>query len=306
MTAFLARRATGTVVVLLALYSASFLLMRAAPGGPFDADRALDPVTLGALRAQYHLDEPLAAQLGRGLGGLVRGDLGPSLLHRDLSVAAVLREGLATSAPLGLAALVLGLLAGAACAMAGAMRPGGALDRLVELSAAACLALPTFVLAGLLILALAFSGPGLPAAGWGRPAHMILPCLTLAAAPAAAVFRTLRTSLSHSLPQSAWRAARARGLSRRAVLMRHALRPALLPLTGLLPPLGAAVLTGSLVVERIFGLPGLGRAFVDSALARDYPLCLGALLLYTLLLAVLQTVCDLGAGRLDPRVRLAA
>lgn len=297
----LLRRLVAFLLTLLGVHAVTFLLVRGAAGGPFDAERELPPEVEAALARQYHLDEPLPRQYLRAVGDLLRGDLGPSLRYRGLQVGEVLAGALPLSLALGGLALAVALLLGLAGGLAGGARPGGAADHLTRVASSAALALPSFVLAGLFILLFSFHLGWLPPAGSGGLRHLLLPALALGLPVAAQVARLARGAALEVFSSSAWRAARARGLSPVRLLLRHALPRVLVPVVGFLGPATAGLLTGSLVVEQVFALPGLGAHFVQAALNRDYTLALGATILYTALLGLLSFLADLALWRLDPR-----
>jgi ABC-type dipeptide/oligopeptide/nickel transport system permease component len=299
------------------------VLMRSVRGGPFSAERALHPEVERSLQARYHLDWPLWKQylqyvgpvnLGeRGprwlggdgsapYGGLLALDLGPSFRYRDYTVNAVLAQSLPISATLGALALAWALLIGVPCGVLSAVRRGSSLDLGLRVVATLGIALPNFVLAGLAILVFAFGLGVLPPAGWGEPRHMLLPSLVLGAPFAAYVARLLRAGMLEVLSQDYVRTARAKGLAPRVVLVRHALRAGVLPVVSYLGPATAGILTGSLVVEKIFAIPGAGAHFVNGALNRDYTLAMGVTVVYTALVFGLNALVDLAQAALDPRI----
>jgi oligopeptide transport system permease protein len=310
------------VATLWVVTTVSFFLMRAVPGGPFSEDRSLNPAVEANVQARYHLDWPLWKQylqyvgplnlgeqglFGDGsdrLGGVLSGDLGPSFRHRDLTVNDVIAQSLPISLALGLAALVWALGLGLPAGLISALRPGSRLDVALRGVALLGIVLPNFVLAALAILLFAFALDLLPVAGWGGLEHLWLPSFALGAPFAAYVARLVRTGVIEVLGEDWIRTARAKGLPPRIILLRHALRGGLLPLVSYLGPAVAGILTGSLVIERIFGIPGTGSHFVGSALNRDYTLAMGVTLLYTALVYVLNTVVDLCYTMLDPRIEL--
>ncbi len=297
--------AIPTLLVLIVL---AFVLMRLAPGGPFASERNLPPVVEANLNERYGLDQPLGSQLLRYLSNLARGDFGPSLYYRDHDVADLIREGFPTSLRLGLAAILLALVAGVTVGIAAARRPGSGLDHALMGAAIAGISIPNFVVAPLLILVFAVWLGWLPASGAGPGATlglrgMILPVLALALPQFAYVARLTRTSMLEVLDSGYMLAARAKGLPERQRLLRHGLRPALLPVVSYLGPATAAVITGSVVIEEIFGLPGLGKYFVQAALNRDYFLVLGVVVFYGFLVVLANLLVDLCYGLLDPRVR---
>jgi len=295
--------AVPTLFVLAAL---SFFLMHAAPGGPFDAERRLPPEIEARLNAQFHLDEPAWRQFGRYLGGLAQGDLGPSLQYEGRSVASLIGEGAPVSAAVGAAALMLALVGGVALGALAALRRDSLLDRGLMLAALVGLSLPAYVVAPLLVLVFALLLGWLPAGGWdGSVAALVLPAIALALPQLAAIARLTRSALGDVLAAPWIRTARAKGLPEHVVILRHALRPALLPVVAWLGPAAAALMTGSVVVEQVFGIPGIGRHFVQGALNRDYTLVLGVVLFYGALVIVFNFLVDLACGALDPRSRAA-
>ncbi len=325
MIRFLARRAAWFALTLWVVVTASFFLMHAVRGGPFSAERALHPAIEGNLRARYHLDWPLWKQYlqyvgplnldqhrarvlgGDGanvLGGLLTLDFGPSFKYRDFTVNDILAQSLPISLALGVLALGWALALGLASGILSAVWRGGAVDLLVRFLATLGMALPNFVLAGFLILALVFGAGLFPPAGWGSLRHLVLPSLALGAPFAAHVSRLTRSGMLDVLSQDWIRTARAKGLPERLVVLRHALRGGCLPVVSYLGPATAGILTGSLVIEKIFAIPGTGTHLVNSALNRDYTLSMAVTVLYTVLVYSLNTLVDLVYTLLDPRIRL--
>jgi ABC-type dipeptide/oligopeptide/nickel transport system permease component len=302
--AFLMRRAAWIVVTLVLVFTLTFALMRIVPGGPFDADVAADPEIREKLLRQYGLDRPPLLLWADTLGQVLRGDLGPSLKMRDFSVNEILAQGLPRSALLGLLSLLLAILLGVPAGVLAAARRGPA-DRAIMTAAALGLALPNFVVAMLLLIPFSFELGWFPPAGSGSLRHLVLPAVALAAPIAAAIARLVRSGMIDQLARDHVRTARAKGLGPARVLFLHALPPALLPVVAYLAPAAAAVLTGSLVIEAIFAIPGMGSHFVQAALARDYPLAMGAVLVYTVIVASLNAAVDALLTVLDPRVKLA-
>ncbi|MGF7150654.1 oligopeptide transport system permease protein [Sphingomonas zeicaulis] len=305
MLHLLIRRLLTAIPTLLGVVILSFVLMRLAPGGPFDGERPLDAATRAALNAAYGLDKPLPEQILLYLGRLAHGDFGPSLVYRDFTVTDLIVQGLPVSLTLGALALVLAVALGVAAGIGAATDPRGWRDRVLMLGSTILTALPSFVVAPILVLLLALWGGWLPASGWGegRPANLILPVIALALPVAGAIAKLTRAGLAGVLTKDHILAARARGLTPARLLIRHALRPALLPVASYLGPAAAGLLTGAVVIETVFALPGLGRYFVQGALNRDYPLVLGVVLLYAGLIVAFNLVADLLYGWLDPRVR---
>ena len=305
MLALLARRLLTALPTLAAVVILSFLLMRVAPGGPFDGERALDPATRDALMSAYGLDRPLPEQIGRYAWRLAHGDFGPSLVYRDFTVTDLVVQGLPVSLTLGGLALVLALVLGISAGLSAAARAGSRWDRALMLAMTLLTAFPTFVTGPLLVLVFGLWTGWLPVSGWGGgdPAHLILPVIALALPVAGAIAKLSRAGLAEALGQDHIRTARARGLAPARLLLRHALRPALVPVASYLGPAAAGLLTGAVVIETIFALPGLGRYFVQGALNRDYPLVLGVVMLYAGLIILFNLVADLIYGWLDPRMR---
>lgn len=306
MIGFAFRRLLQAIPTLFVVVTLSFFLMRLAPGGPFDLERPLPPAAMENLRRLYGLNDPLIVQYGRYLASLVQGDFGPSFSFRDLTVNDLFARGLPVSATLGALALALALSAGIALGALAAFRRGALADRLVGLTASLGLAVPNFVVAPLLQILFGLSLRWLPVGGWdgGSPKNLILPVITLALPQIAAVARLTRASLVEVLHEPHIRTLRAIGLPPWRVALR-ALRAALLPVIATLGPVAAGLLTGSVVVETIFGLPGIGRYFVDGALNRDYTLVMGTVVLVAVMVIVFNLLADLIAAWVDPRLRLS-
>ncbi|MEX0735481.1 MAG: ABC transporter permease subunit [Steroidobacteraceae bacterium] len=302
---FVVRRLLGAIPTLALIVALSFLLTRLAPGGPFDEEQSLPPEIRANLEAAYGLDQPVHVQFGRYVAGLARGDFGPSFKFRDFTVSELIASGLPVSLTLGAAALGLALALGIPAGVWAALSRGRAADRLVMTFAVAGISVPVFVIAPLLALLFGVWLRWLPVAGWmpGRPSDLVLPVVTLALPVIAYLARLTRGSLLEILRAPWIRAARARGLPERAVIVRHALPASLLPVVSYLGPAAAAVLAGSLVVETLFGLPGMGRHLVQGALNRDYTLVMGMVIVYAALMIVLNLVADLVYAWLDPRIR---
>jgi oligopeptide transport system permease protein len=299
------QRLATAVPTLLVLVTLTFFLMRAAPGGPFDRERKLPPEIERALMAEYHLDESLPRQYLRYLGGLVRGDLGPSFQYEGYRVTELIAQGLPVSATLGALAMTLALALGLPLGTAAALRHRRWPDHTLMGFAVLGVSIPSYVIAPLLVLAFAVTLRWLPAGGWeaGRASDVVLPVVALALPQVSSIARLIRGSLLDVLHQPYIRTARAKGLPPRLVLLRHAARPALIPLLSYLGPATAGILTGSVVVEQVFDLPGIGRYFVQGALNRDYTLVLGVVVVYGALIIACNFLVDLAYGVLDPRMR---
>ncbi len=304
MGALIFRRLLTAIPTLLAVVIASFALMRFAPGGPFDGERPLDEETRAALEASYGLDLPLHEQIWLYLTRMMQGDFGPSLVYRDFTVTELVAQSLPISLTLGGLAIVLALTLGLAAGMFAALRPGGWLDEILMLKATMATALPSFVTGPFLVLVFALWLGCLPVGGLGNgPQFWILPVIALALPVAGAIAKLARAGLATTLAQEHIRTAKARGLSKSQIIIRHCLRPALVPVASYLGPAAAGLLTGAVVIETVFGLPGLGRYFVQGALNRDYPLIMAVITLYAALIILFNLFADLLYGWLDPRTR---
>jgi oligopeptide transport system permease protein len=304
MLAYAARRLAAVLPTLLVIVTLAFVVVRLAPGGPFDAEQSLPPEVKANLERAYGLDQPLSSQYLHYLGGVMHGDFGPSLKYRDLSVRALIAQGLPVSIMLGLAALAVALAAGVPLGTWAALRRGTPIDHGIMSVAVLGVALPSFVTGPLLVLAFGLGLHWLPVAGWQprEPRYLILPVVTLALPLIAYIARLVRSSLLEVLQSDYIRAARARGLGTRRIIWRHALPPALLPVVSYLGPATAFVVTGSLVVETVFGLPGAGRYLVEGAINRDYTLVMGMVIVYGVITLLCNLAADLIYGWLDPRI----
>jgi oligopeptide transport system permease protein len=304
MIAFVVRRLIGLVATVWIVYTATFFLAYAVPGGPFSSDRKLDPEVEANLKRAYNLDLPVYQQYFIQLGRAVRGDLGPSYRLADFTVAEIIAQGLPISAALGVLALAFAILLGLAAGIVSAVYRGTLADVLLMTAATIGIALPSFVIASLAILLFVFLIPLFPAAGWGTVRQLVLPAVCLGALYAAEIARITRNGMLDTLSQDYIRTARAKGLGQTAIVLRHALPGTLLPVVSFLGPATAGILTGSVVMEKIFAIPGLGWHFVQAALQRDILLEMGLVLLYTVLLCTMNFLVDLSYAILDPRVEL--
>jgi oligopeptide transport system permease protein len=306
MLRFIGRRLLVAIPTLLLVITLAFFMMRAAPGGPFDMDRRLSPEIERNVLARYGMNRPLGAQYLSYLAGVARGDLGPSLKYKDKSVLQILRENAPVSLELGGLAIALAAATGVSLGVLAAARQNGGLDNLVTGVAVLGVCIPTFVTAPLLVLAFGSKLGWLPSGGWNDGAwrNLVLPVIVLALPQVAVISRLTRAGMVEALRANYIRTARAKGLPEHRVIVGHALRAAILPLVSYLGPACAGLLTGSLVVERIFNLPGLGRFFVMSALQRDYTVVMGMVIVYAALILALNLLADLLHAALDPRVRL--
>jgi oligopeptide transport system permease protein len=307
MIGYALRRLLGAIPTLFVIVTLAFFMMRAAPGGPFDSQRKLTPEVERNIKAAYDLDKPLTQQYLIYLGKVVHGDLGPSYKNKDFTVVQLIATGLPVSARLGLCAMALALLLGTFLGVNAALKQNQWEDYSVMTVAMLGITIPTFVTAPILTLLLGIYAGWLPVGGWngGALANMILPVTVLALPQTAVVARLMRGSMIEVLRTNYIRTARAKGLPTHRIVLGHALRAAALPLVSYVGPALAAALTGSLVVEEIFGLPGIGRYFVQGALNRDYTLVLGVVICYATLIIVLNFLADIVYGILDPRIRLS-
>jgi oligopeptide transport system permease protein len=305
MLRFAVRRIATLVPTLFVIITLSFLIIRLAPGGPFDDEQGLAPAIKANLDAAYGLDQPLATQYLKYLGGLLHGDFGPSFKFRDTQVTELIAQGFPVSLTLGACAILLAMLIGIPLGACAALRRNGALDHGTRAFAALGIALPSFVVGPLFALVFGLYLHWLPVAGWerGAPRYLVLPVLTLALPVMASVARLTRTSFIEVMRTNFIRTARAKGIGELRILLRHGLRPALMPVVSYLGPATAFVVTGSLVVETIFGLPGTGRYLVQGAINRDYTLVMGMIIVYGTLTLLCNLIADLLYGWLDPRVR---
>lgn len=307
MFAYALRRIAGLVPTLFVLVSLSFFIIRLAPGSPFDQEQQLPPVVRANLEAAYGLDAPLFTQYLRYVAGVAQGDLGPSFRYKDYRVNELIGAGLPLSLTIGLAAAVLAFLLGVPLGMFAAWRADSFADHALMNLSLLGVVLPGFVVGPLLALLFGVYWPIFRVAGYepGDASYLVLPVITLALPVCAYVARLTRGSMQEMLRSNYIRTAWAKGLPARVVLLKHALRPALIPVVSYLGPAIAFVITGSLVVESVFGLPGSGRYLVQGAIDRDYPLVMGMILVYGVFTLVCNLVADLLYGWLDPRVRLA-
>jgi len=298
------QRLLGLIPTLLMLITIAFFLIRIAPGGPFDAEKTLPPEIQANLNAKYHLDEPLLQQYFRYLGQVVTLDFGPSFQYKDWTVNELIAQGFPVSLTVGLTAIVLAFFTGTLLGIAAALRQNSAVDYSLMGFAMLGISIPNFVIAPILILLMAVYAGWLPAGGWDWSiSSMVLPVITLALPAIAYIARLTRGSMIEVLHSNFIRTARAKGLPELVVIRRHALRPALLPVISYLGPAIAGMISGSVVIERIFSIPGLGSYFVQGALNRDYTLVMGVVIFYGVLILVLNFLVDLIYAWLNPKIR---
>jgi oligopeptide transport system permease protein len=307
MLRFIGRRLLIAIPTLFLVVTVAFFMMRAAPGSPFDGDRKLSPEIEANVMAKYGMDRPLHEQYGAYLAGVAQGDLGPSLKYKDKTVLQILQENYRVSLTLGLSAIILATIIGVSLGVLAALRQNQTTDYVVMTIAILGVCIPTFVTAPVLVLVIASKLGWLPSAGWngGALPNLVLPIVVLTLPQVAIISRLTRAGMVEVLRSNYIRTARAKGLPENRIVRRHALRAAILPLVSYLGPAAAGLITGSLVVEKIFNLPGLGKFFVISALQRDYTVVMGMVIFYAALILILNLIADLLHAVLDPRVRLS-
>lgn len=322
MFIYVIRRILWAIPVLFLVILVTFVMARAVPGGPFDraGDRSLPESTRKNLEAKYNLDKPLAVQFTQYLGGVLQGDLGPSYAYRGRSVNDIIAQTFPISAQLGMLSLILGLIIGLPAGIVAALRQNTWLDYTSSFIAILGLSLNNIVLGPFLIYLFSVRMGWFPAARWGVNykelylgffppmttefwLHAVLPVVTIGTAVSASFARLSRASLLQTIREDYVRTARAKGLSQRVTIVRHALKNSMIPVVTILGPLFAAIVTGGFVVERIFGIAGMGEFFVTSITNRDYPVILGTTLFYAVLLVLANIVVDIAYAWLDPRIR---
>jgi oligopeptide transport system permease protein len=304
MLRYFLRRLLVAIPTMFAIIAISFFMIRIAPGGPFDANRKATPEVMANLNKAYHLDEPLYEQFGRYLWGVVHLDFGPSFKYRDYTVSELILRGFPISAEIGLWALLVATTIGISIGTLAALRQNSVIDYLVMTVGMVGVAVPTFITAPIFQLIFALTFRWLPVAGWdGGWQHKILPVVALSLPPIAAISRLTRGSMIESLRSNHVRTARAKGLGIRLTVWRHALLGGLLPTIAYLGPATAGIVTGSVVIERVFSIPGIGRYFVEAASNRDYTLVMGTVIFYGGLIILANLLVDLTYSLLDPKVR---
>jgi oligopeptide transport system permease protein len=300
---FAAKRLIGAIPTLFLIVTFSFFLMRVAPGGPFDKERIVPPEIEARLIHAYHLDEPLWQQYLRYLGDLLRGDFGPSLKYKDFTVTELIAGGFPVSLRLGGLAVLIALVVGVATGTLAALRQNSRTDYAAMGLAMTGIIVPNFVLAPLLTLIFGLWLSWLPVGGWGGPIYMILPVFALSLYQIGFIARLTRGSMIEVLRTNYVRTARAKGLPEHVAITRHALKAGILPVVSYLGPAIINTITGSVVIEQIFGIPGIGRYFVQAALNRDYTMVMGVTVFYGVLIILANLAVDLIYGLLDPRIR---
>jgi ABC-type dipeptide/oligopeptide/nickel transport system permease component len=305
LASYIIRRLLWAIPTILVISLISFFLMHAVPGGPFSGSdlKHLTPEVIANLNKYYHLDEPIWKQYLDYLGSALRGDLGPSYAERGRSVNDIIAQHLPVSALLGLCALAVAMMIGIPLGILSALKQNTVTDYLGMFIAISGVSVPEMTLGPLLIWVFALRLKILPVAMWGSPAQIILPAITLGFGSAAILARLTRASMLQVIREDYIRTARAKGLTERRVTIHHALRNALIPVITVIGPLFAALMTGSMVVEQVFAIPGMGKFFVFSVLGRNYPVIMGTVLLYAVFLIFANLVVDVMYAWLDPRIR---
>lgn len=303
MARFILVRCLQAIPVLLIVITITFLMIHAAPGGPFDSERAVTPEILVKLNERYHLDDPLPVQLGQYILNVLQGDFGPSFKYPGRSVNELILSGLPVTVELGLYAILFALIIGITAGLIASIRPNTLQDYIPMTLSMAGICLPAFVLGPLLVLVFAIHLEWLPVSGWGQfPGDKILPTVTLGAAYAAYIARLTRGGMLEILSRDFIRTARAKGLPEAVVILRHGLKGGLVPVVAFLGPAVAGLLSGSFVVESIFQIPGLGRFYIQAAFARDYTVIMGTTIFFASLIIAFNLLSDIITALLDPRV----
>ena len=303
MFAYAVRRTIGSVPTLFALTAITFIMMRIAPGGPFSGNRRITQDALANIERAYHLDEPLWLQFGRYVWGVLHFDFGPSMTYRDYTVSELIRAGFPTSLEVGMWAMLLATLTGIALGIAGALRRNQPVDYIAGALAMTGLAIPIFVIGPVLQLVFGLHLGWLPLTDWPATSRTrSCPSSPLALPNIAYVSRLMRGSMIETVRTNYVRTARAKGIGEWRTIARHAFKGAILPVVAYLGPATAVTITGSIVVEQIFQIPGIGRYFVTGANNRDYPLMLGVTLFYGAIVIFANLLTDLGRGLIDPKV----
>ena len=305
MLKFILKRFAIAVPTLLVLITISFFLMQAAPGSPFTGERNLPPEIMKNIEAKYNLDKPLYQQYFLYLGNLAKGDLGPSFKYRDYTVNDLLEQSFPVSLKIGSVAFLFTVIIGVAIGTVAALKQNTVLDYIIMALAMTGVVLPSFVIAPLLVLIFAITLHWLPAGGWhgGQWQYMVLPVTAMAIMYMASIARIQRSSMIEVLNSNYIRTARAKGLPWKVIILRHALRPSMLPVVSYLGPAFVGIITGSVVVETVFGLPGIGQHFVNGALNRDYSLVLGLTIIIGSLTILFTAIVDILYAVIDPKIR---
>ncbi|MDW0113207.1 ABC transporter permease [Sporosarcina saromensis] len=304
MGIYIVKRFAMMVATIFIIATLTFFLMHAIPGSPFDEERTSNPTIQANLEKFYKLDEPVIVQYGHYLKSVATFDFGPSIKKPNETVNSLLARGFPISAELGLITILVAVLSGVTLGTLAALRHNDIIDYIAMAFAVVGISVPNFVLATLLIQQLAVTWELLPPATWSSPLHMVLPTLALATGPTAIIARLTRSSMLEVLTQDYMKMARAKGLSPARIVIRHALRNALMPVVTIMGTMLAGILTGTFVIEKIFAIPGMGKYFVDSINNRDYPVIMGTTVFYSAFLVFMLFLVDIVYGFLDPRIKL--
>ena len=304
MGLYIIKRFFMMVVTIFIIATLTFFLMRSIPGSPFDEERTSNPTIQANLEKFYKLDQPVGVQYVHYLKSIVTFDFGPSIKKPNESVNTLLARGFPISFELGMVTILVAVISGIILGTFAALRHNGMIDYMAMTFAVVGISVPNFVLATLLIQQFAVTWPLLPPATWGSPLHMILPTLALATGPMAIIARLTRASMLEVLTQDYIKMARAKGLSPFRIVVRHALRNALMPVVTIMGTMLAGILTGTFVIEKIFAIPGMGKYFVESINNRDYPVIMGSTVFYSAFLVFMLFLVDIVYGFLDPRIKL--
>ncbi|MEC2110104.1 dipeptide ABC transporter permease DppB [Bacillus stercoris] len=304
MARYMIKRFWAMAATILVITTLTFVLMKVIPGSPFNEERGTNEAVQKNLEAYYHLDDPLIFQYIIYLKSIITFDFGPSIKKPSDSVNDMLERGFPVSFELGMTAIVIAVISGLVLGVIAALRRNGFLDYAAMSLAVLGISIPNFILATLLIQQFAVNLKLFPAATWTSPIHMVLPTAALAVGPMAIIARLTRSSMVEVLTQDYIRTAKAKGLSPLKIIVKHALRNALMPVITVLGTLVASILTGSFVIEKIFAIPGMGKYFVESINQRDYPVIMGTTVFYSVILIIMLFLVDLAYGLLDPRIKL--
>ncbi|MCP3030280.1 ABC transporter permease [Halobacillus sp. A1] len=304
MAKYILKRFALMVVTVLIIATLTFFLMNLLPGSPLNEERSTNEAVQQNLEAHFNLDEPLIVQYVLYLKSIATFDFGPSIKQPTETVNSLLSRGFPISAELGIWTILTAVISGIALGVFAALKHNGLIDYIAMTVAVLGISVPNFVLATLLIQELAVNLDIFPAATWSSPAHMVLPILALATGPMAIIARLTRSSMLETLTQDYIKTARAKGLSPVKVIIKHALRNALMPVVTILGTLMAGILTGTFVIEKIFAIPGMGKYFVESINQRDYPVIMGTTVFYSVFLVFMLFLVDIAYGLLDPRIKL--
>ncbi len=306
MLKFATKRLAIAIPTLLILVTLSFFLMQLAPGSPFTGDFNMPPEILANLEAKYHLNEPLWKQYGYYLWDLLHGDLGPSFKYRDYTVNELVAQSFPVSLTIGAFAFVVTVICGVFLGTIAALKQNSWLDYTIMTFSMVGVVLPSFVIAPLLVLLFSVFLHWLPAGGWnhGSWQNMVLPVLAMAILYMAAIARIMRSSMIETMNSHFIRTAKAKGLPRHQIILKHALKPSMMPIVSYLGPAFVGIITGSVVIETVFGLPGIGQHFVNGALNRDYSLVLGLTIIIGALTILFTAIVDILYGMIDPKIRL--